>query len=110
MGTVFTVPYARLDSGVSGWDQVRQAGFQLWALIPDKAARPLAEIAIRPDGRYAVLMGSESEGLSKEVLAAADHRVRIPMIPGVDSLNVGAAAAVVCYAVGRVSRVSEHDT
>jgi tRNA G18 (ribose-2'-O)-methylase SpoU len=39
--------------------------------------------------------------LSAEWLAAADIRVRIPMEPGVDSLNVATAAAIAFYAARR---------
>jgi len=41
-----------------------------------------------------LVVGSEGSGLSDAVLASADHRVRIPMARGVDSLNVATAAAV----------------
>ena len=44
------------------------------------------------------MIGSERAGLSAELLAIATP-VRIPMAPGVDSLNAGAAAAVACYAL-----------
>jgi tRNA G18 (ribose-2'-O)-methylase SpoU len=44
--------------------------------------------------RTAVMLGAEGPGLSPGALAAADMRVRIPMAPGVDSLNVATAAAV----------------
>jgi tRNA G18 (ribose-2'-O)-methylase SpoU len=44
--------------------------------------------------RLAVLIGTEGDGLSPEAVDAADLAVRIPMSPGVDSLNVAAAAAV----------------
>jgi len=42
-------------------------------------------------------LGSEGEGLSDHLVAAADDRVTIPMAPGVDSLNVAAAAAVASW-------------
>jgi tRNA G18 (ribose-2'-O)-methylase SpoU len=41
-----------------------------------------------------VLLGAEGPGLSDEALSAADHLVRIPMAPGVDSLNVATAGAL----------------
>jgi tRNA G18 (ribose-2'-O)-methylase SpoU len=41
-----------------------------------------------------VLVGAEGPGLSAAALARASERVRIPMAPGVDSLNVAVAAAV----------------
>ncbi|CAM5729202.1 RNA methyltransferase OS=Streptomyces alboniger OX=132473 GN=CP975_05890 PE=4 SV=1 [Streptomyces alboniger] len=49
--------------------------------------------------RVALMLGAEGDGLSTQALVAADEWVRIPMAHGVDSLNVGAAAAVAFYAV-----------
>ncbi|GAA3369276.1 hypothetical protein GCM10020367_11330 [Streptomyces sannanensis] len=49
--------------------------------------------------RVALMLGAEGEGQSAKALRAADEWVRIPMSHGVDSLNVGAAAAVAFYAV-----------
>ena len=43
---------------------------------------------------------AERTGLSASALAGCDVRARIPMHAGVDSLNVAAAAAVACYALG----------
>jgi tRNA G18 (ribose-2'-O)-methylase SpoU len=48
-------------------------------------------------GPIALLIGSEGDGLSGRWLAAADHKVRIPMSRGIDSLNVASAAAIACY-------------
>lgn len=45
------------------------------------------------------MLGAEGGRLSTQALVAADEWVRIPMAHGVDSLNVGAAAAVAFYAV-----------
>jgi tRNA G18 (ribose-2'-O)-methylase SpoU len=47
-----------------------------------------------PPRKWALLLGAEGPGLSDATLAAADTLVRIPMAPGVDSLNVATAAAV----------------
>jgi tRNA G18 (ribose-2'-O)-methylase SpoU len=44
--------------------------------------------------RPAIALGAEGAGLSPAVLAMAERRVRIPMRPGVDSLNVAQAAAI----------------
>ncbi|MFF9626045.1 TrmH family RNA methyltransferase [Streptomyces griseosporeus] len=99
MGAVFSVPYARLDTWPQGLDAVREAGFTLLALTPDEQARPLDEVAPHTMDRVALMLGAEGDGLSRRALAAADAPVRIPMSHGVDSLNVGAAAAVAFYAV-----------
>jgi len=48
-----------------------------------------------------VVFGSEGRGISAPVLAACTEAVAIPMPPKIDSLNVGAAAAVFLYEVNR---------
>lgn len=52
-------------------------------------------------GRRAVVVGSEASGLSQDELEAADVRVRIPMRPPVESLNVAIALAVILYEAAR---------
>ncbi|WP_328316498.1 TrmH family RNA methyltransferase [Streptomyces sp. NBC_00388] len=99
MGAVFAVPYARLESWPRGLDTVREAGFKLLALTPDAKASAIEDAAPHRLDRVALMLGAEGEGLSTQALVAADEWVRIPMAHGVDSLNVGAAAAVAFYAV-----------
>ncbi|WND38582.1 RNA methyltransferase [Streptomyces sp. BB1-1-1] len=99
MGAVFSVPYARLDIWPTGLETVREAGFTLLALTPDDRAKALDEVAPHRMDRVALMLGAEGDGLSRRALAASDEWVRIPMSHGVDSLNVGAAAAVAFYAV-----------
>jgi tRNA G18 (ribose-2'-O)-methylase SpoU len=100
MGAVFAVPYARLERWPHDLDGVvRAAGFRVLALTPAGDAVDLDDL--EPPGRTALLLGAEGTGLTRRAQQAADVRVRIPMAHGVDSLNVGAAAAVAFYAVTR---------
>ncbi|RPK79398.1 MULTISPECIES: RNA methyltransferase [Streptomyces] len=99
MGAVFSVPYARLEAWPKGLETVREAGFRLLALTPDAKATSIDEAAPHRLERVALMLGAEGDGLSTQALMAADEWVRIPMAHGVDSLNVGAAAAVAFYAV-----------
>jgi tRNA G18 (ribose-2'-O)-methylase SpoU len=99
MGAVFSVPYARLDPWPGSLETVREAGFTVLALTPDETAKTLDETAPHRMDRVALMLGAEGDGLTRRALTAADTRVRIPMSHGVDSLNVGAAAAVAFYAV-----------
>ena len=92
IGHVLTVPWTR----ASGLDELRAAGFTLVAFTPAPGASPLPAFAW-PE-RSAMLFGTEGPGLSADWLAAADVHVRIPMQPGVDSLNVATAAAIAFYA------------
>jgi tRNA G18 (ribose-2'-O)-methylase SpoU len=100
MGAVFTLRYARLSRWPADLDAVRDAGLTLLALTPALDAVDLDELAVRTR-RYAVLLGTEGEGLTPRAQAAADVRIRIPMAHDVDSLNVAAAAAVAFYALNR---------
>ncbi|MFJ1795529.1 TrmH family RNA methyltransferase [Kitasatospora griseola] len=98
MGAVFSVPYARLDPWPDSLAAVREAGFELLALTPSGAEDfTVAKSHLLP--RAALMLGAEGDGLTPRALAAADQRVRIPMAHGIDSLNVGAAAAIAFYAV-----------
>jgi len=67
------------------------------------AATPAAEAAplnlYRPKDQLALLVGNEGTGLSQQALEAADQAVRIPMAPGIDSLNAAASVAVFLYAL-----------
>jgi tRNA G18 (ribose-2'-O)-methylase SpoU len=47
--------------------------------------------------RLAVLVGAEGSGLTEGARRAVSHRVRIPMAPGVDSLNVATALAIALH-------------
>jgi tRNA G18 (ribose-2'-O)-methylase SpoU len=93
MGHVLRVPFARLpEPWPASLELLKQEGLQVLALTPRGATRALRSVAVPP--RWAVMVGAEGEGLTEAALAAADQRVRIPMAPGVDSVNVATAAAV----------------
>ena len=98
MGHVLRVPFAPLQEWPGGLDMLRAKGFRVVALTPREGSVGLADAGLRGE-RVAVLLGSEGPGLTEEALEAADVAVRIPMAPGVDSLNVATAAAVVFYAI-----------
>ena len=57
------------------------------------------ELHLQQTDRVAVILGAEGDGLMPETIAAADSVVMIPMMRGVDSLNVAAASAVAFYSL-----------
>lgn len=99
MGTVFQVPWTRVDPWPGSVAMLRDAGFTVAALTLGGDAVPLDRFAADPPGRLAMVLGAEGDGLSPRAVAAADVLVRIPMAGGVDSLNVAAAAAVAIWAL-----------
>ena len=97
MGTVLQVPWTRLADWPEGADQLKSAGFHVAALALDDRAVDLDAFSIEPPERIALVLGSEGDGLSRAALDAADSVVTIPMLHGVDSLNVAAASAVALW-------------
>ncbi len=99
MGTVLQVPWTRLPE----WDEaaplLHDAGFGIAALALADDAVPLDVYAAGAPERVALVFGAEGDGLSRRALAAADTVVTIPMLHGVDSLNVASASAVVLWAM-----------
>jgi len=99
MGTVLQVPWTRLPEWPEGADILKQLGFELAALALAPDAVDLQDFAASAPERVALLLGTEGDGLSRAALSAADTVVTIPMLHGVDSLNVASASAVALYAL-----------
>ncbi|MDJ0335097.1 RNA methyltransferase [Salinibacterium sp. G-O1] len=99
MGTVLQVPWTRLPDWPDGATELRAAGFHIAALALADNARSLDEFAANAPERLAIVLGTEGDGLSRAALDAADTIVTIPMMHGVDSLNVASASAVALYAL-----------
>lgn len=90
MGTVFQVPWTRVDD-VS---ELRAHGFKTVALALSDDAISIEDEALAGEDRLALVLGSEGYGLKPETIAACDYTAVIPMEHDVDSLNVAAASAV----------------
>lgn len=100
-GSIFALPVivaADIGTTVAA---VQAAGLQVLATTVDgELSLDDAELT-KPT---AWLFGSESHGLSAQLAGQADHRVRIPMSGGAQSLNVAAAAAICLYQSSRAQR------
>ncbi len=94
-GTALWLPFAHGGTADGLLAALEAAGHTAWALTPRASAAPLWDMAM-PD-RLALILGAEGPGLPDRVIRAATP-VRIPMAPGVDSVNVATAAAI---ALGR---------
>ncbi len=98
MGTVFQIPWAQLsleDSDNSSLMNILNShGFKTVAMALTEDSTSVDNDDIRANEKVAVLLGTEGTGLPKDVIAACDYRVMIPMYHGVDSLNVAAASAI----------------
>jgi RNA methyltransferase, TrmH family len=90
---LFSLPVATASPDhVLSW--LRKNKLQIVATTPDT---DLVYWDTNMRGPTAVLMGAEDDGLTQRWIHDADVRVRLPMAGQADSLNVGAATAVVLY-------------
>jgi tRNA G18 (ribose-2'-O)-methylase SpoU len=105
MGHALLVPYAWSTAWPSGLTILREKGFRLLAMTPDRGAATLSDaMATVGDDRVAILVGAEGPGLTETTMRSSDIRVRIPMSRDTDSLNVATAAALAFYERVRLAR------
>ena len=90
MGSVFLVPW----TWIPAVETMHEYGFKTVAMALTDRSVALDNPILAAQQRLAIVLGNEGDGLPPQTIAAADFTVKIPMAHGVDSLNVGAAAAV----------------
>ena len=100
LGTVFTLP-ARAARSNETLEWLRQQGLAVFTARVD-ATRLYTEVAYT--GPTAIVLGSETDGLSNAWGAADVTAIRLPMHGAADSLNIAAAAAVLFYEALRQRR------
>jgi 23S rRNA (guanosine2251-2'-O)-methyltransferase len=103
-GALEIVPIAREVNLARAIITLQKAGFWVMGLAGD-AHLTLAQAAPR-DRRVALVLGAEESGLRRLQRETCDELVRLPIAPGVESLNVAAAAAVALYEMARDRRLA----
>jgi tRNA G18 (ribose-2'-O)-methylase SpoU len=105
MAAVLRIPFARVDDWPAAMQWLREAGFTIVALTPDPGAQDIGAIeGPAVPARTVLLLGSEGDGLSPATLADADLRLRIPIAPRADSLNVAVAAGIALHRLASALR------
>ena len=97
MGTVFQVPWGRLEEGLldqAGLSQLQQLGFTTCALALTDESVSIEDERLKDAVKLALVLGNEEHGLRPATIATCDYTAKIPMSHSVDSLNVAAASAV----------------
>jgi 23S rRNA (guanosine2251-2'-O)-methyltransferase len=97
-GVAFRAPILKVATAAEAAQALTAAGFHLVGLAADGPSS-LFE-ATWPE-HVAFVLGSETAGVGADVAEHVRSWVSIPMAGGVESLNVAAAAAVVCFELVR---------
>lgn len=94
MGTVFQIPWCFVSDVVG---VLKRNSFRTVSTALTDNSVFLQDFTVSNDEKYAIILGSEGHGLPESVIDSTDVVVKIPMFHGVDSLNVGAAAAIILW-------------
>ena len=127
MGSVFLVPWTWLEDPprpslkgretsqlqktesslplMEGWGgsvrRLKMMGFTTAAMALRHDNISIDDSKLKATDRLALIMGTEGDGLPEAVIDASDYVVKIPMHHGVDSLNVGNAAAIAFWELAK---------
>jgi len=95
-GALEQVPWVRVVNLARALDEIADAGF--WRIgLTGHAKAALGEVM--GDGRIAIVLGAEGEGMRQNTEAHCDELAKLPISARVESLNISNAAAIALYAV-----------
>ena len=97
MGTVFQIPWTKVDKDDDYLQMLSDNGFANVAMALSDDSVSISDERIKKEEKTAIILGNEGYGLKEETIKRSDYVAKIPMNPIVDSLNVGAASAVMFW-------------
>ncbi|KKR71225.1 MAG: tRNA/rRNA methyltransferase [Candidatus Woesebacteria bacterium GW2011_GWA2_40_7b] len=99
VGTEEWVPWEKVETTTKVLKKLRTKGVQVVAVEQSPLSTPYSVLSTKVKFPCAIIVGNETEGISKEVLNLADVIVELPMFGVNKSFNVWGSAAVVAYKV-----------
>jgi len=99
VGTEEWVPWEKIDSTESIIKKLKAGGVQIIAVEQSDKSIPYSLLGAKAEFPCAIVVGNETDGISKEVLSLADVITEMPMFGVNKSFNVWGSAAVVAYKV-----------
>ena len=94
MGSLFNMNILYVE-GEKLLEELRERGYKIsvTALASDAVSYTQMEL----DEKNAIIFGNEGQGVSKEIIDAADQKVIIPIYGSAESLNVAMASGIMLY-------------
>ncbi len=97
-GALYNIPICREKSLGNALENLQKSGIRVVA-CSEKKEQTLEEVDMRQP--ICIIMGSEENGISNELLRKADEIAKVPMIGKISSLNVSVAAGIALYELTR---------
>ena len=99
VGTEEWVPWEKNSSTTETVQQLKSEGIQILCVEQDQRSTPFSLLPQFLKSPVAIVVGNETDGISKEVLDLADLIIEMPMFGVNKSLNVWGSAAIIAYKV-----------
>lgn len=97
LGAEDTVAWEFCETTLSCVEKLKEEGVQIISLEQDARAIDYKEVDARNISSWALVLGSEVDGIAKEVLAISDSIIELPMLGTKESLNVTIACGIALY-------------
>lgn len=94
MGSIFRVPIYFANNGIDQIKRLKNLGMKIYSTSLDDS---LDINKVDFNDNSLVVIGNESNGVSKEICDISDSLIKIPMPGGSESLNAGVAASIIMY-------------
>lgn len=100
-GAAFRIPICKVSHVLDALYHLKSLDVQVVS-VTEKTENPIYDIDLKP--ATALVMGSESKGISNNILKNSDHKGKLPILGNIDSLNVSVACGAVLYEAVRQRR------
>jgi 23S rRNA (guanosine2251-2'-O)-methyltransferase len=94
LGAEESVSWEHGQSAYKVTEELKRQKFQVIALEQTPYSKDYKKIAVSRTDRVAIILGSETNGISEEVLKLSDEVAEIPMLGKKESLNVSVSAGI----------------
>lgn len=99
IGTEEWVPWSKVSKTSEAIEELKKQGVQIIAVEQSPLSVSISNLSTKIQFPCAIVVGNETDGISKEVLDLADVIVELPMFGVNKSLNVWGSAAIIAYKV-----------
>lgn len=97
IGATESVEWEYFDDTAKALGALKTEGYQLIGVEQTDSSVLLNDFSTKPEGKYALVLGNEVEGVDEELLPMLDACIEIPQEGTKHSLNVSVCAGIVIY-------------
>ncbi|MCB0647279.1 MAG: RNA methyltransferase [Saprospiraceae bacterium] len=97
IGATESVEWEYFDVTAKALEALKSGGYQLIGVEQTDSSVMLYDFSTKPEGKYALVLGNEVEGVDEELLPMLDACIEIPQEGTKHSLNVSVCAGIVIY-------------